>query len=49
MNLIILPLLSTIPLRDFTPEAVAKGMAILVVMIGLPLSFIANRFYRPIV
>ena len=46
MNLVVLPHLSTIPMPDFTFAGVAKGMSILIVMIGLPVSFMANRFYK---
>jgi len=48
MNLVILPTLSTLPMPGFTLVAVLKGMAILVVMIGLPLSYVANRFFKVI-
>lgn len=45
MNLVVLPVSNTPPL-SYTALKVVKAILILIVMIGLPLSFIAyNRFY----
>ena len=45
MNLVVLPL-TKIGLRPMTLSGVLKNMLILIVCIGLPVSLIANRFYR---
>jgi hypothetical protein len=45
MNLIVIPYLSTIPQGSFNWVGVSKGMAILMVMVGLPVAVLAHRFY----
>jgi hypothetical protein len=45
MNLVVIPL-SNIPSRPFNLVNSIINAAILVVCIGIPLSFMANRFYR---
>lgn len=45
MNLIVVPLSNTVH-RPFKIEGVLINMGILIVCIGLPLSFIANAFYK---
>jgi hypothetical protein len=45
MNLVVVPLSNTVH-RPFKIEGVLINMGILIVCIGLPLSFIANAFFR---
>jgi uncharacterized membrane protein YagU involved in acid resistance len=45
MNLIVVPLSNTVH-RPFKIDGVLINMGILIVCIGLPLSFIANDFFR---
>lgn len=45
MNLIVVPLSNTPP-PTWKPERMFINMVILILAIGLPLSFIASRFYR---
>ena len=45
MNLIVVPL-SNIPARPFNMNSAIINAAILIVCIGIPLSFMANKFYR---
>jgi uncharacterized protein YacL len=45
MNLVVLRI-SQIPQGHFKPLQVAIGMGILIVVIGLPLSYVAKRYYR---
>ena len=44
MNLVVVPM-SRVPRGPLTLETVFLGMAILVVCIGLPISFIVHRYY----
>jgi len=44
MNMIVVPI-TLIPKGHFQPSQVAIGMAILVAMIGLPMSYMAKQFY----
>jgi hypothetical protein len=46
MNLLVLPFLSAIPAREFQLAGVLTGMTILMTMIGLPVSLMANRYFR---
>ena len=45
MNLVVVPL-SNVVHRPFKLEGMLINMAILVVLIGIPLSFMANAYYR---
>jgi hypothetical protein len=45
MNLIVVPL-SNIPQRPFNLSSALINMAILIVCIGIPLSFMANNYYK---
>ncbi|HEY2348538.1 MAG TPA: hypothetical protein VGH64_05960 [Puia sp.] len=45
MNLVVVPLSNTVH-RPFKIEGVLINMGILIICIGLPLSFIANAFYK---
>jgi hypothetical protein len=45
MNLVLVPLTKARKL-PMPPDQILIGAAILILMIGLPLSFIANRYYR---
>jgi hypothetical protein len=45
MNLIVLPYLSLIPQRAFDLSGALIGMSILMVMIGLPVSILTQRYY----
>jgi hypothetical protein len=47
MNLVVVPL-SNVVHRLFNPVNMLINMAILVVLIGIPLSFMANAYYRKI-
>lgn len=44
MNLIVVPL-SNIPPRTFTVSGVTVGMLIIIVFVGMPIAYLANRFY----
>lgn len=45
MNLVVLPL-SRVPPLPMTLDGVIIGVSVLVVCIGLPIAFLAQRFYR---
>ena len=45
MNLIVVPM-TLLPKGHFQPQQVAIGMAILIAVIGLPLSYFARGYYR---
>jgi hypothetical protein len=44
MNLVVVPMSNVTP-RDFTLAGVLKGMIILMLMVGLPISILAHRYY----
>jgi uncharacterized membrane protein YagU involved in acid resistance len=46
MNLVIVPHLSTIVQKPFTLGGVVREMIVLMLAIGLPISYLANKFYR---
>ena len=45
MNLVVLPL-SNVPALRRDPARVVEGVVILIVMVGLPVSFISSKYYR---
>ena len=44
MNLVVLPL-SNVPALRRDPARVVEGVVILIVMVGLPVSFISSKYY----
>lgn len=46
MNLIVVPYLSTIIQKPFPLSTIAREMIVLMLAIGLPISYLAHRYYR---